>query len=252
MKIVRYRTVSTISWGELENDIIYPLSNAPYNGGVRTGESLALSDVMLLAPCEPSKIVAVGKNYYEHVMEMGGDYKEIPMLFIKPTTCVNNPDSGIPYPKITKRLDYEGELAIVIGKNAKGIKADDAWDYILGYTILNDVTARDIQQSDGQWTRGKCMDLFAPIGPWIVTGLDASDLELTTRLNGEVKQHSRTSKFLWNIPRMLEFITAGMTLLPGDVVATGTPSGIGPMQVGDQVEIEIEGIGILRNHIVEG
>jgi 2-keto-4-pentenoate hydratase/2-oxohepta-3-ene-1,7-dioic acid hydratase in catechol pathway len=140
----------------------------------------------------------------------------------------------------------------VIGKKAKGIKASEAEDYILGYTILNDVTARDIQKSDGQWTRGKTMDLFAPVGPWIVTDLDPSDLELTTRLNGQVKQHTRTSLLMWSVPRILEFITQGITLLPGDVVATGTPAGIGPMQVGDVVEIEIENIGVLRNHVVQG
>ncbi len=140
----------------------------------------------------------------------------------------------------------------MIGKKAKGIKASEAEDYILGYTILNDVTARDIQKSDGQWTRGKTMDLFAPVGPWIVTDLDPSDLELTTRLNGQVKQHTRTSLLMWSVPRILEFITQGITLLPGDVVATGTPAGIGPMQVGDVVEIEIENIGVLRNHVVQG
>ena len=154
------------------------------------------------------------------------------------------------YPSIIKRLDYEGELGVVIGKTCRNVSANDALHYVLGYTCLNDVTARDIQKSDPQWTRGKGFDTFCPLGSYIVTGIDASDLAIETRLNGEVKQHSRTSCMTHNIPKLIEYISRVMTLLPGDIIATGTPEGIGPMQVGDVVEVEIEGLGVLTNKII--
>lgn len=251
MKYIRCLYGEEEFWAALEGSKAVRMDKAPYLGGKMIDQVFDLSEIKLLAPCEPSKIVALGKNYHAHALEMGEGIPDAPVLFLMPPTCVNRHEGEVPYPEITKRLDYEGELAFVISKEAKKIKAADAYDYIFGYTILNDVTCRDIQKSDGQWTRGKCCDGHAPIGPWLVTNLDPTDLAITTRLNGEVKQSSRTSKFMTSIPDMLEFITRGMTLHAGDIVTTGTPEGIGPMAVGDTVEVEIEGIGILRNVIVE-
>lgn len=251
MKYIRCHYNTEDFWAALEGNKAVRMDKAPYLGGKMIDQVYDLREIKLLAPCEPSKIVALGKNYYAHALEMGEGIPDTPVLFLMPPTCVNHHEGGVPYPAITKRLDYEGELAFVISKEAKKIKAQEANDYIFGYTILNDVTCRDIQKSDGQWTRGKCCDGHAPIGPWLVTDIDPSDLGITTRLNGEIKQSSRTSKFMTSIPDMLEFITQCMTLYPGDIVTTGTPEGIGPMTVGDLVEVEIEGIGILRNTIVQ-
>lgn len=203
----------------------------------------------MLAPCEPSKIVCVGKNYRDHAVEMGEGVPEQPILFMKTPNCVNDPEGEVRAPEFVQRLDYEGELAIVMKRRAKGVRAAEVWNYILGFTCLNDITARDIQKGDGQWTRGKCMDGFAPVGPVITDEVDPADLKLETRLNGQTVQSSRTSCFMTQIPEMLEFITASITLEPGDVVATGTPAGIGPMKPGDTVEVEIEGVGVLRTYI---
>ena len=171
-------------------------------------------------------------------------------MFLKGPNTLNRPGGPVHAPDFVQRLDYEGELAIVIKKRAKDVKEENFSDYVLGYTCLNDVTARDIQRLDGQWTRGKGMDGFCPVGPWVVDDLDPSDLKVETRLNGEVRQSGRTSQFLHAVPELLAFITSAMTLEPGDVVATGTPAGIGPMLPGDTVEIEIEGIGVLRSRVI--
>ena len=237
-------------WGVLEGEVVRTLKTVPYNGIEYDGKTEEFSKAKLLAPCDPTKIVCVGKNYFDHAIEIGDGVPEYPILFIKPTTSLNNPDSGIVYPPFVKRLDYECELAIVIKKTAKNIRKEDYCNFILGYTCLNDITARDIQQKDGQWTRSKSMDGFAPIGPILTDEINPNDVGVSTILNGEVKQLSRTSKFMTKIPEMMEFITAAMTLLPGDVIATGTPSGIGPMKPGDTVVIKIEGIGELKNTIV--
>ena len=248
-RYIRFISDGAIAWGLLDNDEIHVLAQAPWLGVEETGVYLDVEGVELLAPCEPSKIVCVGTNYYDHVQELDFDTPATPILFIKPATCVNDPEAIVVRPRSSQRLDYEGELAFVIGKTARRVPAAQAADYIFGYTILNDVTARDIQADDGQWTRAKCFDGFAPIGPYLTTGIDPSNLELTTRLNGEIKQHSRTSLMMWGVPELLEFITEGITLLPGDVVTTGTPAGIGPMEDGDTVEIEIEGLGVLSNSV---
>lgn len=251
MKFIRAEYKQRIFWAELSGCNAKVLAQAPYLGLQYTGESYDFSTLKLLAPCEPSKIVAVGKNYRDHALELGSNVPDHPILFIKPETTVNNPFDGIVYPTVSNRVDYEAELALVIGKTAKKVKKADAKDYIFAYTCLNDVTARDIQTEDGQWTRAKSFDGFAPIGPWLVDDIDPSDLKVESRVNGETKQSASTSLFLWNVYELLEFITECMTLKPGDVVTTGTPAGIGPMTVGDTVEIEIENIGILRNKIVE-
>jgi len=252
MKYIRFETENGASWGILDGDTVKALSKAPYLGGEPTGETYAYASVKLLAPCEPTKIVCVGKNYFDHIMEFGekAEVPKNPILFLKPTTALNDPDGAVVYPSQSQRVDHEAELAFVIKKTAKNVKAEDAFDYIFAYTCLNDVTARDIQYGDGQWTRGKSFDGFAPVGPVLTDEVDPSDLKVECRVNGEVRQSGRTSQFMWKIPTLMEFITASMTLLPGDIVTTGTPSGISGMNRGDVCEVEVEGIGILRNTIV--
>lgn len=250
MKFVRFERAGEPAWGVLKGDTVRTLSRPPYATISYDGDLLPLSVCHLLAPCEPTKIVCVGKNYFDHAQEMGEGVPEQPLIFLKGPNTVNSHEGRIHAPAFVQRLDYEGELAFVIKKRAKDVKAADYAAYILGYTIFNDVTARDIQKGDGQWTRGKSMDGFAPIGPWITDGVDGADLAIETRLNGKTVQSSRTSLFMHVIPELMEFITASMTLEPGDIVATGTPAGIGPMKPGDVVEVEIEGIGVLRNHVV--
>jgi len=252
VKYIRFKTETGASWGILDGETVKELSKAPYLGGTETGVQTPYAAATLLTPCEPTKIVCVGKNYFDHIMEFGekAEIPKNPILFLKPTTALNDPEGDIVYPAQSERVDHESELAFVIKKTAKNVKAEDAFDYILGYTCLNDVTARDIQYGDGQWTRGKSFDGFAPVGPIVTDEIDPSDLKVECRVNGETRQSGRTSQFMWNIPTLMEFITASMTLLPGDVVTTGTPSGISGMHRGDVCEVEVEGIGILRNRIV--
>ena len=236
-------------WGALHGDMVRTLTAPPFDGICYDGETLPLEACRLLAPCEATKIVCVGKNYYEHAVEMGEGVPDKPILFLKAPNTINRPEGELRAPDFVQRLDYEGELAFVIKRRAKDVKPEDYADYILGYTCLNDVTARDIQKGDGQWTRGKSMDGFAPIGPLVTDEVDPADLGVETRLNGTVVQTGRTSQFMTPVPQLLAFITAAMTLEPGDVVTTGTPAGIGPMQPGDVVEVEIQGIGVLRNRV---
>ena len=250
MKYVRVLAENRKCWGVLDCEVVKTLSRAPYDEVVYDGREFCLSDCKILPPCEPTKIVLVGKNYYDHAVEMNDGIPEYPILFMKGLNAVNCHEGNIHAPDFVTRLDYEGELAIVIGKRAKNLTRENAKECILGYTCLNDITARDIQQADGQWTRGKAMDGFAPFGPWITDETDGEDLKIETRLNGEVVQSSRTSMFMTSITEMLVFITAAMTLEPGDIVSTGTPAGIGPMKPGDVVEVEIESVGTLRNYIV--
>ena len=203
-----------------------------------------------LAPVQPSKIIAVGLNYRDHAREMGLELPGEPILFMKPSTAVIGPFEEIRYPSQSSRVDYEAELAVVIGTACRNVRASRAKDCILGYTCLNDVTARDLQAKDGQWTRAKSFDTFAPIGPWIATDIeDPHALSITARLNGEVKQSSNTSNLIFSVFELVEFISSVMTLKPGDVIATGTPSGVGPMLPGDEIAIEIEGIGVLSNRV---
>lgn len=210
-----------------------------------------LGEVKLLAPCTPSKIIGVGRNYADHAAELGNELPKEPLLFLKAPSALNDPDGAIVYPTQSSRVDYEGELAVVIGRRCRDVPKSGAAKVILGYTICNDVTARDLQQTDGQWARAKGFDTFAPLGPWIVTGLDPAGLRVRTRLNGVLKQDCPTSKLIFDVPTLIEYISAAFTLEPGDVIATGTPSGIGPMQPGDVVTVEIEGIGALTNRVVK-
>jgi 2-keto-4-pentenoate hydratase/2-oxohepta-3-ene-1,7-dioic acid hydratase in catechol pathway len=215
---------------------------------VSGGEVLNIGDVELLAPCLPTKIVCVGLNYAEHARELKMQLPEEPILFIKPPTAVLAPGGAIVYPSSSQQVDYEGELAVVMGKRCKNVSADEAEKCILGYTCLNDITARDLQRKDGQWTRAKSFDTFAPLGPWIAK-IDPSKADIQTRVNGEVKQKSNISDLIFGIHKLVEFISAIMTLEPGDVIATGTPPGVGPLKRGDVVDVEIEGIGVLRNSV---
>jgi 2-keto-4-pentenoate hydratase/2-oxohepta-3-ene-1,7-dioic acid hydratase in catechol pathway len=219
------------------------------HGIISGGEVLALQDVELLAPCQPSKIVCVGLNYVKHAQELKMPLPEEPVLFLKPPSSILDPEGHIVYPACSSQVDYEGELAVVIGKRCKNVPAEEAESHILGYTCFNDVTARDLQRKDGQWTRAKSFDTFAPFGPWIAR-IDPSDVDIETRVNGRVVQKSNTSDLIFDVPRLLQFISGVMTLEPGDVIATGTPPGVGPLQKGDAVEVEIEGIGTLRNFVV--
>ena len=201
----------------------------------------------LLAPVVPTKIVCVGRNYAEHAKELGNEAPPEPIIFLKPPSAVLDPGGTIVRPLLSQRVDFEGEMAIVIGREAKSVKMEDWRDYVLGFTCANDVTARDLQKKDVQFTRGKGFDTFCPIGPCIDTDLDVSNLRVTTRVNGEIRQDGSTSQMIFSCAFLIEFISAVMTLMPGDVILTGTPAGVGPLNNGDVVEVEVEGIGVLRN-----
>jgi 2-keto-4-pentenoate hydratase/2-oxohepta-3-ene-1,7-dioic acid hydratase in catechol pathway len=218
-----------------------------------TGALYPLADVRLLAPVLPSKVVAIGRNYLEHARETGAEPPAEPLIFLKPSTAVVGPGDAIVRPvHLSQRVDYEGELAIVFGRLCRDVPAARVPEVIFGYTCANDVTARDLQAKDGQWTRAKGFDTFCPLGPWIETGLDPGDVRLTTSVNGEVKQDSRTSLMIHDITTLVTYVTAVMTMLPGDVLLTGTPEGIGPLAAGDSVAVEVEGIGALTNRVVDG
>jgi 2-keto-4-pentenoate hydratase/2-oxohepta-3-ene-1,7-dioic acid hydratase in catechol pathway len=253
MRIVRFEKEGRSGYGILAGEHISVLSGTPYNDGLKntTGEVMSLPEVTLLAPCEPTKIVALGLNYRDHAAEIGHPLPAEPLIFMKPSTTVIGPDEDIRYPAMSRRVDHEAELAVVIGRTCRDVKEQDFRDYILGYTCINDVTARDLQQKDGQWTRAKGFDTFAPLGPWIETEIaNPGNLTVEAYLNGERQQHGNTSNLIFGVAAQVAFISRIMTLLPGDVIATGTPAGIGPMAPGDVVEIRVEGIGTLRNRLV--
>ncbi len=203
----------------------------------------------LLPPAVPTKIIAIGRNYAEHAKELGNDTPPEPIIFLKPPSALLPPGGTIVRPPQSQRVDYEGELVVVIGKRAHDVKRDRWRDYVLGFTCANDVTARDLQKRDVQFTRAKGFDTFCPIGPCIETEIDPSDLALTTRVNGQIRQKARTSMMIFPCAVLVEFISSVMTLEAGDVILTGTPAGVGPLAAGDNVEVEIEGIGTLRNHV---
>jgi 2-keto-4-pentenoate hydratase/2-oxohepta-3-ene-1,7-dioic acid hydratase in catechol pathway len=215
-----------------------------------SGSRYPLPDVRLLAPVLPTKIVAIGQNYAKHAREMGGEAPAEPVIFLKPSTAVCGPGDPIAYPvKLSERVDFEGELAVVIGRLCRDVPPERVPEVIFGYTCANDVTARDLQARDGQWARAKGFDTFCPLGPWIETGLDPADLELTTIVNGEIRQNARTSELLHDVTALVCYVSAVMTLLPGDVLLTGTPSGVGPLKDGDEVSVTVEGIGTLTNRV---
>lgn len=247
---VRMTTENGPAYGRLNEDKVDILSAEPWNDNAKKIDSCVMKEEALLAPATPSKVVCLGVNYRDHASEMSHKLPEDPLIFMKAPTSVIGPNDSIVYPSYwTERVDYEAELALIIGKKAWQVKEEDAFDYIFGYTCLNDVTARDLQKKDGQWTRAKSFDTFCPLGPWIVTGIDPTDVRVSSRVNGEIRQESRTSYLIFSIPRIISFISHVMTLLPGDVIATGTPAGIGPLSPGDSVTIDIEKIGALTNRV---
>ncbi len=249
MKLCRVSANNETFYGVLEGELVRRLVCAPFEGIQLDGREYPLSQVRILAPVEPSKVVCIGKNYYAHAVEMQSTPPEQPLMFLKPSTSVIGPEDVIVYPPDSERLDYEAELGIVISRRCKDVAEDDFQDVILGYTCINDVTARDLQAKDGQWTRAKGFDTFCPIGPWIETELDPFSVRVESRLNGRVCQSESTAIMMHNVKKLVAYITRVMTLLPGDVIATGTPAGIGPMQAGDWIEVEVEGIGVLRNRV---
>lgn len=249
MKIIRYLADRKIEYGILDGEQVQALDGDPFAQIKKSGRSCALKDVRLLSPCAPSKIVAIGLNYHAHAKEVNQPAPEEPIMFFKPSTSVIGPEDNILYPAGLQRLDYECELGVVIGQQATKVSKEAAMSYILGYTCVNDVSARDWQKKDAQWTRAKGSDTFAPVGPCIETELDPANVVIETFLNGELKQQANTSDLIFDVPTLISYVSQVITLLPGDVIATGTPSGIGPMQRGDTVEIKIESIGTLRNYI---
>ena len=236
--------------GQDPDAIVREIAEHPFGTPTFTGRQWPLADVRLLAPILASKVVCIGKNYAAHIAEMGGDRVENPIIFIKPNTAIVGPNAPIMLPADADPVHHEGELAAVIGRPCRDIPASRAAENILGYTIGNDVTARDQQRQDGQWTRAKGHDTFCPVGPWIVTDIDPSDLDIRTEVNGEVRQHSRTSMMIHDVGAIVEWISAVMTLLPGDLILTGTPEGVGPIEDGDTVSVTVEGIGTLTNPVV--
>ncbi|WP_203135450.1 fumarylacetoacetate hydrolase family protein [Microbacterium sp. JZ31] len=249
MKIARFSHNDTIRYGILdEADLVVLAGDPMFAGFETTGERVPLADAALLAPVIPrSKVVCVGRNYRDHAAELGNEVPKQPMLFFKPNTSVIGPGDTIVRPPQTKDTQWEGELALVIGRIAKNVTAENALSYVFGYTVANDVTARDLQKPDGQWARAKGFDTFCPLGPAIETDFDVSQGEVITRLNGEVKQQAPFTDMIFDIPSLIEYASAAFTLLPGDVLLTGTPAGVGPFQAGDTIEVEIPGLGILRN-----
>ncbi len=249
MKIVRFLIERKIKYGVLKGDSIQAIASNPYRNITLLNEHYKLKEVKLLAPCQPTKIVALGVNYLSHGIEFNHPVPKSPLIFIKPSTAVIGPREDIIYPPSSQQVDYEAELGVVIRKAANRVTREDALNYVLGYTCFNDVTARDQQKADGQWTRAKSYDTFAPIGPWIETELDPKNTIVESYLNGELKQRGNTKDLVFSVIELIQFISNVMTLLPGDVIATGTPSGVGPMKPGDVIEIKIPNIGILKNRV---
>lgn len=251
MRYIRFRHQDTIRYGIIEGEVVHPLEGSPFSSYTVERDTLALSEVTLLSPCVPTKGVCLGLNYRDHAEEMHQQLPAEPIVFIKPSGCVIGPGEAIIYPPQSRQVDFEAELAIVIGREAKQVEQEEAFQYILGYTCANDVTARDLQPQNGQWTISKGFDTFMPLGPVITDEVDPNNLAIVSRLNGKVRQQSNTRNLIFNCAYLVSYISHVMTLYPQDVILTGTPSGVGPMENGDVIEVEIEGIGILRNTVVK-
>jgi 2-keto-4-pentenoate hydratase/2-oxohepta-3-ene-1,7-dioic acid hydratase in catechol pathway len=257
VRIARYTTGEDPTYGivhgEPGQEVVAEIQGDPlYQPVVPTGVQVPLADVRLLAPVIPrSKVIGIGKNYADHAAEMGGEAPAEPLMFLIPNTAVVGPGDPVVLPRQTSEVHYEGELAVVIRRICKDVPPERVKDVVYGYACANDVTARDLQRTDGQWARAKGFDTFCPLGPWIETDLDPADLELTTTVNDAVRQQSRTSLLLHDVPALVSYVSAVMTMLPGDVLLTGTPDGIGPLERGDQVSVTIEGIGTLSNRVVD-
>ena len=247
MRLVRFLARGKPAWGTVNGDELSELDGDFSSPFKMLKARHVFSRAKLLSPCTPSKIVAVGLNYRDHANELGLALPDEPVIFLKPPTTVIGPGEAVVYPATGLRVDYEAELGVVIKNRTRSISPGEAPDHILGYTCANDVTARDLQKKDGQWTRAKSFDTFCPVGPWIETDLDPADLLIQSYLNGERRQSSRTSQLIFSVPELVSFISGVMTLEPGDLIITGTPAGIGPMKPGDEVEVRIEKIGSLKN-----
>jgi 2-keto-4-pentenoate hydratase/2-oxohepta-3-ene-1,7-dioic acid hydratase in catechol pathway len=249
LRIARFKRSNRIAYGVVKDGAVEEISSTPFLPYELTGEVHSLTEVRLLAPCIPSKVVGIALNYRDHVTEMGLPLPSHPVFFYKPSTAVVGPGDHVVIPPRCEQLDYEGELSVVVGSVAKSVAAERWREVLLGFTCGIDATARDHQREDHQWGRAKGFDTSAPLGPWIETDLDPSKLRLVTRLNGEVRQDSNTSQMVFDVPALVAFVTSYVTLLPGDVIMTGTPSGVGPMTSGDKLEVEIDGIGTLESSV---
>jgi len=251
MKIVRIRLDDgDIAYGAVEPEGIRVHAGTPFVAWEPTEALVDFEKVHLLAPVFPTKVVCVGRNYADHAAELGNEVPDEPVIFIKPATSVIGPETPIVLPSDSDEVHHEAELAAVIGKVSRNVAAEDASEHILGYTAANDVTARDLQRSDGQWTRAKGFDTFCPLGPALETELDPAGLRISAAVNGVLRQEASTDDMVFGVGELLEFISRVMTLLPGDVILTGTPAGVGPLEAGDQVEVVVERIGVLRNPVV--
>jgi 2-keto-4-pentenoate hydratase/2-oxohepta-3-ene-1,7-dioic acid hydratase in catechol pathway len=251
MKFIRYQWKDkAASYGWLYNNMVGEVEGDIFGEFRRHEVYLPINQVKLLPPVIPSKIICVGRNYVAHALEHGAEVPEIPILFLKPLSSLIGHQDMIRLPRQSNQVEHEGELVVVMGKRGRGITTEKAGEYILGYTIANDVTARDLQRMDGQWTRGKGFDTFCPIGPWIETNFDPADAMLTCRVNNEIRQLVSTREMVFSINQLIAFASSIMTLEPGDIILTGTPAGVGPLHAGDIVEVEIEGIGVLTNPVV--
>lgn len=252
MKFLRFKTGKVENRGALVDGKVRKVQGSIFDEYVITDEVYSPEDIEFLPPILPSKVVCVARNYAEHAKELGNDVPDSPMLFIKPSTSVNAHNSEVIRPKACGQLDYEGELGVVIGTKCKNVKPEHVKDFIFGYTVLNDFTARDIQKKEGKFTRAKGYDTFCPMGPYIETDMDWRDVRIITRVDGDVRQDGTVDAMIFDVEYLISFISEIMTLLPGDVIATGTPSGVGPVEPGQKVEVEIPGIGVLCNVIRQG
>lgn len=253
MRIVRFSRQGDVGFGVVQGDppVVAEIAGHPFTSPTPTGQRFPLDEVRLVAPILPSKIVGVGKNYGDHIREMGGDEPpDEPVIFLKPSSAVVGPGEPISYPKQSEHVDHEAELAVIVGRLCRDVPEEQASAVVFGYTCANDVTARDLQRSDGQWTRAKGFDTFCPLGPWIETALDPADVAVTSSVNAEPRQHGRTSALLRSVPALISYISSVMTLIPGDVVLTGTPAGVGPLDIADEVSVSVEGVGTLTNGVV--
>ena len=251
MRFIRYRTGNDAPrYGWVYEDRVGPIEGEPFGDFRRLEAEIPLNMVRLLSPVIPGKIICVGRNYAEHAREQGFEPPEVPILFMKPPSSIIAPGDAIVLPPQSKQVEHEGELAVVIGRRGRWISAEEALQHVFGYTVANDVTARDLQRRDGQWTRGKGFDTFCPLGPWIETDLSPADVLVQTRVNGEMRQMASTREMMFPVEQLIAFISSVMTLEHGDIILTGTPAGIGPLLAGDVVEVSVEGIGSLRNPVV--
>ncbi|MFH1183836.1 MAG: fumarylacetoacetate hydrolase family protein [Chloroflexota bacterium] len=250
MRIVRFQSgTEAPQYGWLSEDKLGAIQGDVFGKYKRQEAKTPLSQVKLLAPCAPSKIVCVGRNYVEHAKELGNDVPKIPLIFMKPPSSILHPGGAIVLPPQSQQVEHEAELVVVIGKRGRNITTEEAKKHILGYTVGNDVTARDLQKADEQWTRAKGFDTFCPFGPWIDTEFDTSDAVITCKVNGQPRQMASSRDMVFSVPMLIAYISSVMTLEPGDLIFTGTPSGVGPLKAGDEVVVEIEGLGVLRNPV---